>query len=66
MMTSQCLSHKITVLTETLNNDLDGLNTRTKLTFTDIHKLTELCLSKSYLLYESKISLLEHADPISL
>ena len=31
----------ITVLIDTLNND--DLNTRTKLTLTDIHKLTELC-----------------------
>ena len=32
----------ITILMDTLNNDLDDLNTRTKLTLTDIHKLTEL------------------------
>ena len=56
----------ITVLIETLINDLDDLNTRTKLTLTDIHKLTELCLSKSYFLYESKIRLLENAGPIGL
>ena len=55
----------ITVLIDTLNNDLDDLNTRTKLTLTDIHKLTELCLSK-YLLYENKIRLLENAGPIGL
>ena len=48
----------ITVLIDTLNNDLDYLNTRTKLTLTDIHKLTELCLSKSYFLYENKMRLL--------
>ena len=66
MMTSQCLCHKITVLTETLKNDLDGLNTCTKLTFTDIHKLTELCLSKSYVLYENKMRLLENAGPVGL
>ena len=47
----------ITVLVDTLNNDLDDLNTRTKLTLTDIHKLTELCLSKPYFLYENKIRL---------
>ena len=56
----------ITVLIDTLNNDLDDLNTHTKLTLTDIHKLTELCLSKSYFLYENKIRLLENAGPISL
>ena len=56
----------ITVLIDTLNNDLDDLNTRTQLTLTDIHKLTELCLSKSYFLYENKIRLLENAGPIGL
>ena len=34
----------ITVLVDTSNNGLDDLNTRTKLTLTDIHKLTELML----------------------
>ena len=56
----------ITVLMDTLNNDLDDLNTRTKLTLTDIHKLTELCLSKSYFLYENKIRILENTGPIGL
>ena len=56
----------ISVLINTLNNDLDDQNTRTKLTLTDIHKLTELCLSKSYFLYENKIRLLENAGPIGL
>ena len=54
----------MTVLRDTLNNDLDYLNTRTKLTLTDIHKLTELYLIKSYFLYENKIRLLENAGPI--
>ena len=57
--------HKaITVLMDTLNNDLDDLNTRTKLTLTDIQKLTELCLSKSYFLYENKMRLLENTGPL--
>ena len=56
----------ITVLIDTLNNDLDNLNTRTKLTLTDIHKLTEPCLIKSYFLYENKIRLLENAGLIGL
>ena len=51
---------------DTLNNELDDLNTRTKLTITDIHKLTELCLCKSYFLYENKIRLLENTGPIGL
>ena len=50
----------------TLNNNLDDLNTRTKLTLTDMNKLTELCLSKSYVLYENKMRLLENAGPVGL
>ena len=61
---SMPIDKAITVLIDTLNNDLDDLNTRTKLTLTDIHKLTELCLSKSYLLYENKIRLLENPGPL--
>ena len=56
----------ISVLINTLNNDLDDRNTRTKLTLTDTQRLTELCLSKSYFLYENKIRLLENVDPIGL
>ena len=51
---------------DTLNNDLDDLNTRTKLTLTDIQKLMELCLSKSYFFYENKMTLLENAGLIGL
>ena len=51
---------------DTLNNDLHDLNSRTKLTLTDIHKLTELCLSKSYFLYENKMRLLENAGLVGL
>ena len=54
----------ITVLIDTFNNDLNDINTRTKLTLTDIHKLTEPCLSKSYFLYENKIRFLENAGNI--
>ena len=50
----------------TLNNNLDDLNTRTKLTLTDMNKLTELCLSKSYVLYENKMRWLENAGPVGL
>ena len=60
------IDRAIIVLIDTLNNDLDDLNTRTKLTLTNIHKLTKLCLIKLYFLYENKIRLLENAGPISL
>ena len=56
----------ITLLIDNLNNDLDDLNTHTKLTIINIHKLTELGLSKSYFLYENKIRSLENAGPIGL
>ena len=56
----------IIVLIDTLNNDFDDLSTRIKLTLTDIHRLTELCLSKSYFLHENKIRLLENAGPFGL
>ena len=51
---------------DTLYNDLDDLNTRTKLTLTDIHKITKVCSSKSYSLYENKMRLLETTGPIGL
>ena len=51
---------------DTLNNDLDDLNTHIKLKLTDIHKLTELCLSKSYFLYENQIRFFENAGPIDI
>ena len=49
-----------------MHNNLDDLNTRTKLPLIYIHKLTELCLSKSYFLYGKNIRLLENAGPIGL
>ena len=57
------IDQAITVLIDTLI-DVDDLNIRTKLTLTDIHKLTEFCLSKSYFLYDNKIRLLENANPL--
>ena len=56
----------LTVLVDTLNNDLDDLNTGTTVTLTEIYKFTELRLNKSYFLYENKIKLLENAGPIGL
>ena len=51
---------------DSLSKDLDDLNKCPKLTLIDIHKLTELHLSKSYFLYENKCSLLEKSYPIGL
>ena len=66
MYPSILIDRAITVLIDTLNNDLDDPNTRTKLTLTDIHKLTELCLSKLYFVYENIIRLLDNTGPIGL
>ena len=45
---------------------LDDLNTRIKLSITDVHNLTELCLINSYFLYENKIRLPENVNLIGL
>ena len=50
----------------TLNNDKEHLQERTKLTLTDIHKLTELCLSNCYFLYENNLRLFQNSGPIGL
>ena len=36
------------MIIERLNNDIDDLRKRTKLTLTDIHRLIELCLSTNF------------------
>ena len=56
----------ISVLIGTLNNDKEHLKERTKLTLTDIHKLTELCLSKCYFLFENNLRLFQNSEPIRL
>ena len=42
------IDEAVAVITEILNNDIDDLRKRTKLTLTDIQKLIELCLSSNY------------------
>ena len=56
----------INVLMDTLNNDKEHLQERTKLTLTGIHKLTELCLSNCYFLYENNLRLPQNNGPIGL
>ena len=56
----------INVLIDTLNNDKEHLKEHTKLTLKDIHKLTELCLSKCYLLYENNLRLFQNSGTIGL
>ena len=49
-----------------MSNDKEHLHKRTKLTLTDIHKLTKLCLSKCYFLYENNLRLFQNSGPIGL
>ena len=56
----------VAVIIEILNNDIDDLRKRTKLTLTDIHKLIELCLSTSYFIFDSHVRILENSGPIVL
>ena len=59
-----CRASTATFLIDTLENDIEETKTRMKLILTDIHKLTELCVSKCYFLHENSIQLLENAGPI--
>ena len=54
------------VLIDTLNNDKEHIQESTKLTLTDINKLTELCLSKCYFLHENNLRLFQNSRPIGL
>ena len=56
----------INILVDTLNNDREHLKEHTKLKLTDIHKLTELCLSKCYFLYENILHLFQGSGPIGI
>ena len=49
----------IKVLIGTLNNDKEQFKERTKLKLRDIHRLTELCLSNCYFLYENSLRLFQ-------
>ena len=48
---SVAIDEAVAVITEILKNDLDDLQKRKKLTLTDVHKLTELCLSTNYFVF---------------
>ena len=66
LYTSVPVDKAINVLMDALNNDKEHLQERTKLTLTDIPKLTELCLSNCYFLYENNIRLFQNSGPIAL
>ena len=56
----------VAVIIEILNNDINDLQKRTKLTLTDIHKLIELCLSTNYFIFDNRVRILENSCPIGL
>ena len=56
----------INVLIDALNRNKEHLKERTKLTLTNIHKLTELCLGKCYFLHENNLRLFQNSGPIGL
>ena len=54
------------VIIEILNNKIDDLQKRTKLTLTDIDKLIELCLSTNYFIFDNRVRILENSGQIGL
>ena len=56
----------VAVIIEILNSDIDDLQKRTKLTLTDIHKLTELWLSTNYFIFNNRVRIFENSGPIGL
>nr|XP_047135286.1 uncharacterized protein LOC101239709 [Hydra vulgaris] len=60
------INEAIPVIINILNDDLEDLKTRNKLTLIDIHQLIELSLSICYFLYEDKIRILPNSGPIGL
>ena len=55
----------VAVIIEVLNNDIDDLRKRTKLTLTDMQKLIELCLSADYFIF-GRVLILENSGTIGL
>ncbi|XP_047146290.1 uncharacterized protein LOC124819122 [Hydra vulgaris] len=60
------IDEAIPVIIDILNNDINDLKTRTKLSLVDIHQLIELSLSICYFLYENKIRIIPNSGPIGL
>ncbi|XP_047137571.2 uncharacterized protein LOC124814063 [Hydra vulgaris] len=60
------IDEAIPVIIDILNNDIDDLKARTKLSLEDIHQLIELSLSICYFLYENKIRTIPNSGPIGL
>ena len=60
------IDEAVAVIIEILNNNIDDLRKRTKLTLTDIHKLIELCLGTHYFTFDNRVRILENSDLIGL
>nr|XP_047132455.1 uncharacterized protein LOC124811183 [Hydra vulgaris] len=60
------IDEAIPVIIDILNNDIDNLKTRTKLSIVDIHQLIEISLSICYFLYKNKIPIIPNSGPIGL
>ena len=66
MYSSVPIDEAVTVTIEILNNKIDDLQKRTKHTLTDIDKLTELCLSTNYFIFDNRVRILENSGQIGL
>ena len=60
------IDEAVSVIIEVLNNDIDDLGNRAKLTFTDTHKLIELYLSTNYFIFDNRVCILENSGSIGL
>ena len=60
------IDEAVAVIIEILNNDIDDLRKRAKLTLTDIQKLIELCLSSNYFIFDNRVRVLKNSGPIGL
>ena len=63
---SVSIDEAVAVIIEILNNDIDDLRKRAKLTLTDIQKLIELCLSSNYFIFDNRVRILKNSGPIGL
>jgi len=56
----------IDVMVDIINNDMEDVQLRTKLSINDIRKLLQLCLSKCYFLWNDKLYSIDDTGPIGL
>ena len=60
------INEAVAVIIEILNDAIDDLQKRMKLTLTDIHKLIELFLGTNYFIFDNCFRNLENSGPIGL